>query len=153
MPDDLDAAIRKKLLALLEETFLDAKGYYLDKGAPYLLTLREIDSKTASTEFEGSHETIAGHINHVIVSLKYTQDFINAKDLSHYNWAEGWEAAVTAIQWEAEIAALKDENEELMKLVSGTGNWLEGNKLDLMMGTIAHCAYHLAIIRQHLVTC
>jgi hypothetical protein len=150
MDKDFDAIVSRKTLALLEEDFEKVHGYFLDEKAPFFLTLDGISASGASEEFDKAAETVAGHVDHVVTSLQYVQDFIREGDLSQYVWGKNWGMKLDEAGWEELKLALRREYDKLRDLVKGQADWLDKNRLDVMMGTIAHCAYHLAIVRQHL---
>ena len=150
MENEENSIITKKVLALLEESFVHVYGYYLSKDTSFFSTLNRIDYLKASEIFPNAKETIAGHINHVILSLQYTQDYLNAKDTSQYEWDKNWNMNVDASQWKELNMKLNNEYEQVRTFVRNIENWMDGAYLDVMIGAIAHCAYHLAIIRQHI---
>lgn len=59
----------KALYPLLDETFDDVKGYYLDKGTSLFETLADITAAEASIPVGGKCATLAAQVKHVAFYL------------------------------------------------------------------------------------
>jgi len=150
MPNDIDPIIAPKILVLLTEAFENVRGYFLSPNTTFFETLETLDHIKASRTMRDSDETIVGHIKHVILALRYSQDFLIGKDVSQYDWKASWSDAVDSEGWSSLKDELRAEYARICEFVRNRDGWTVGNNLDVMIGTIAHCAYHLAIIRQNL---
>ena len=150
MTQEVNAIIQKKMIILLEEAFENVHGYFLSKNTSILETLKSINSNVASRLFENGKETIVGHVKHTLLALKYSQDYLKKNDLSKYEWNKDWKDTVNDNEWTVLINELNLEYCAIKLFMEGIHNMIEGNNLDIIVGSIAHCAYHLAIIRQHI---
>ncbi len=148
METDFKDSMIRKMLGLLEETFIKPIGFYLEKETSYNATLEKIDCALASKINPATNESIAGHVFHVILSLRYLQDYIASKDTSQYDWGKDWNARVNAEQWESLQRDLLAEYGRMKAFIQSFGAWFEGQNMEILMGSIAHCALHLGMIRQ-----
>jgi hypothetical protein len=137
---------------LLRETFEGARPgegtQYLDRDAGIFSTLSGLTAEQASRP-NGKHPSIASHVRHMIFHLRVGYEWVNG-DQSRRDWKASFlPQSVTAVEWRAlieEFGSVRDEYLRTMKGLSPEKFAEEGAG----MGTIAHLAYHLGAIRQHL---
>lgn len=139
---------------VLEETFLDVKGIYLDRKTSLFETLADITAAEASIPVGGKCATLAAQVKHVAFYLDFTDASVRDPSLPPADWGEIWRtvSAVTPDEWDAIRAELRTSYDRILKLMDDTPDW---NNVDVIAGTagvIAHCAYHLGEIRQALCT-
>ena len=63
------AVFAGELLNLLEETYKQHRGYYLDKGTSLFATLEQIGWQEASVPIGNTCATLAAYVEHVIFYL------------------------------------------------------------------------------------
>ena len=141
--------IRKQILELLEETFERSNGIYLDKNTSLFETIDNIPYDKVGKSFHGIPETIAGHVNHVIFFIVVLQEYITGKRTGKTDWNESWKIKeVSEEKWEEIKTTLKKEYEKLKIFVEEIDQWKDEDYLGGSIAIIAHCSFHLGIIRQ-----
>ena len=149
-PDTLKQGLR----LVLEETFLDVQGIYLDRKTSLFETLADITAAEASIPVGGKCATLAAQVKHVAFYLDFTDASVRDPDLPRADWGEIWRtiSAVTPDEWDAIRTDLRTSYDRILRLMDDTPDW---NDVDIIAGTagvIAHSAYHLGEIRQALCT-
>jgi hypothetical protein len=142
----------KQVEELLRETFdggLPGEGtQYLDRDSGIVKTLALFTAEQASRPIDG-HPTVAGQARHLLFHLRASIDWINGKR-EKLDWKGSFlPAAMDAAEWAALPARLQQAREELLQLLRDMPHErlvTEGAG----MGIIAHLAYHLGSLRQHL---
>jgi hypothetical protein len=141
--------IKKQIIEILEETFERSHGIYLDKKTSLLETIDSIPFEKVGKNFYGIPETIAGHINHVIFYIVVLKEYITGKRTGKTDWNESWKVIdVTEEEWEGLKNRLQEEYASLKNLVEDIDQWENEDYLGGSIAIIAHCAFHLGIIRQ-----
>ncbi|MEM7111441.1 MAG: hypothetical protein AAF614_03355 [Chloroflexota bacterium] len=143
----------KALLALLEETFESANGYYLDGGDTLFETLAEISAAEASIPVGGKCATLAAQVRHTSLYLDVIETAVRTQAFPQVDWNDIWQNVreVTPDEWEAAKAELRTNYERVVELIKNTSVW-PWQAMGGAMGVIAHSAYHLGEIRQALCT-
>lgn len=137
------------ILTLLDETFDDVHGAYLDKGTSLFETLATISAAEASIPVSATCASIAAQTEHVRFYLDVLEKYATGQNPGKVDWGEIWRTieAVTPEQWEASKARLRTSYQRIVEVVKGSTWEIEG-AMDGAIAVIAHTAYHLGEIRQ-----
>jgi hypothetical protein len=142
------------LYALLDETFDDVHGYYLDKGTSMFETLATISAAEASIPVGGRCATLAAQVKHVAFYLDVLENSVRTQQFEPQDWGKIWRetSAVMPDEWEATKVSLRDSYDRIKALVHDTPEWSSDFVIGGAIAMIAHTAYHLGEIRQALCT-
>ena len=141
------------LFALLDETFENHHGIFLDKNTSLLQTLETVSAEEASIPVGGKCASLAAQVEHVNFYLEVLERYIFQNDTSRVDWGEIWQTVekVTPEEWEASKGKLESTYRRIDKALHENKTWNE----DVIGGALAivvHTAYHLGEIRQALCT-
>ena len=142
----------KALHMLLNETFDNVQGFFLDKGTSLFETLATISAEEASIPVGGKCATLAAQVKHVAFYLDVVDRNVRSGQYERVDWDETWRttSAVTPAEWEQIKAELRASYERIKKLVDDTPAWKDEATISGAIATIVHSAYHLGEIRQAL---
>lgn len=142
----------KALLILLDETFDNVQGYYLDKNTSLFETLAEITADEASVTVGGKCATLAAQVKHVAFYLDVLEKSILDLDFPKADWEEVWRTVdkVSAKEWEFLREELRTNYNNLLNLIKSAPEWTGEDEICSMVAVVAHTAYHLGEIRQAL---
>jgi hypothetical protein len=142
------------LYALLDETFDNVLGIYLDKGTSLFETLAGISAAEASIPVGGKCATLAAQVKHIAFYLDVVDKTVRDPNYPKVDWGEIWRetGAVTAVEWDEIQTDLRQSYDRLKLLISETDEWSSERHIGGAIGAIAHTAYHLGEIRQALCT-
>lgn len=142
----------KALYALLDETFDNVQGYYLDKGTSMFETLATISAEEASVPVGGQCATLAAQVKHVAFYLDVLEKAIRTQRFERQDWGKIWRetSAVTAEEWEALKSSLRQSYNRIKLLIDETSEWSGEQQIGGIIAVIVHTAYHLGEIRQAL---
>ena len=142
------------LYTLLDETFDNVHGYFLDKGTSLFETLATISAEEASAPVGGKCATLAAQVKHVAFYLDVLERNVRTQQYERQDWGKIWRetTAVTPEEWEALKMQLSESYDRLKKLISDTTEWRSEDHLGGAIAAIVHTAYHLGEIRQALCT-
>lgn len=140
------------IYTLLDETFDNAHGHYLDKGTSLFETLATISAEEASTPVGGRCATLAAQVRHVAFYLDVLENGVRTLQFTSQDWGKIWREtnAVTPEEWEALKAGLRQSYDRIKALIGETPDWSNEDRIGGAMAVIAHSAYHLGEIRQAL---
>jgi hypothetical protein len=141
----------KALYALLDETFDNVQGAFLDKGTSMFETLATISAEEASLPVGGKCATLAAQVKHVAFYLDVVDKTVRDPSYPRVDWGEIWRTAssVTPDEWEAIQAELRASYNRILRLIEDTPAW-EEDQIGGAIAVVAHTAYHLGEIRQAL---
>jgi hypothetical protein len=144
----------KALLALLDETFDNVRGYYLDRGTSLFETLAEVSAAEASIPVGGKCATLAAQVKHVAFYLDVAEKSMRNSESHQVDWGDIWRtvSTVTDDEWEATKIELRASYDLILQLVEDTRSWPGETEIGGAIGIVAHTAYHLGEIRQALCT-
>lgn len=144
----------KACLVMLEETFDNVVGIYLDKGTSFFETLAGISAEEASIPVGGKCATLAAQVKHVAFYLDVTWKGANDPNHPPVDWMEIWNTVnvVNEAEWQAIQDELRTNYVQFQELVKSTPAWSSEWEIGGAMAVIAHTAYHLGEIRQALCT-
>lgn len=139
--------------ALLDETFENHHGIYLDKNTGLFTTLEAVSAQEASVPVGGRCASLAAQVAHVTFYLEVLERYVVHHDTSPADWGEVWRTVekVTPEEWEEEKRRLKDAYRRIEKMFRDNKTWNE-DSIGGSMAVVVHTAYHLGEIRQALCT-
>jgi hypothetical protein len=138
------------IIILLEETFFNPQGYYLDRSSGGLMgTLENITAAQASSAFKSGMTTIAGHVFHTDFYLsKVVVQSLRGLEVGKLDWDQSWVLkTVTELEWEELKRTMRETCQTVLELVKARETWDDQPITDAMVG-LAHTAYHVGVIRQ-----
>jgi hypothetical protein len=143
---------KSELFQILNETFEQVQGIYLDRGTSLFETLATISAEEASIPVGGQCATLAAQVEHVRFYLDVLAGHMENKPLDKVDWGEIWRmvSAVTPGQWEATKNRLKDSHRRVCDTLNGFDSWEGENDIAGALAVVVHTAYHLGEIRQAL---
>jgi hypothetical protein len=141
------------LFNLLDETFDNTHGIYLDKDTSLFRTLEAVSANEASIPVGGKCASLAAQVAHVIFYLEVLERYVVYNDNTPADWGEVWRTVekVTAEEWEALKAKLKDTYSRIEKMFRANEVWND-DSIGGSLAIVVHTAYHLGEIRQALCT-
>jgi len=144
----------KALYALLDETFDNVHGYFLDRDTSMFETLATISAEEASVPVGGQCATLAAQIKHVAFYLDVLEKALRTGQFESQDWDKIWRetSGVTPEEWDGLKSSLRESYDRIKTLINGTSEWSNERQIGGAIGTIVHTAYHLGEIRQALCT-
>jgi hypothetical protein len=142
----------KALYTLLDETFDNVHGYFLDQGTSMFETLATISAEEASVPVGGKCATLAAQVKHVAFYLDVLEKSVRTQQYERQDWGKIWRetTAVTPEEWEALKSALRASYNRIKALINDTTEWPSEQQIGGAIAAIVHTAYHLGEIRQAL---
>ncbi len=140
------------LYTLLDETFDNVHGIFLDKGASLFETLATISAAEASIPVGGKCATLAAQVKHIAFYLDVVEKNVRTRQFERVDWGEIWRTtgAVTPDEWEEIKLSLRASYDRTRALIADTHEWPSDFEIIGAMGMVVHTAYHLGEIRQAL---
>ena len=140
-----------ELFDLLDETFEQVQGIYLDKGTSLFETLETISAEQASRPVSAECASIAAQVEHVRFYLQVLERVIQKKPVGKIDWQESWQLEkVTPEEWEALKGRLREAHESVLTVMKSHDSWEGEDDIGGSLAVLAHTAYHLGEIRQAL---
>jgi hypothetical protein len=142
------------LYLLLDETFDNVHGMFLDKGTSMFETLATLSAEEASIPVGGKCATLAAQVKHVAFYLDVLEKGVRTQQFERQDWGKIWRetSAVTPEEWEAITAELRASYDRIKQLIADTTEWPSEREIGGAIAMIVHTAYHLGEIRQALCT-
>ena len=153
MPSPIQAEhFADALYSLLDETFDDVHGYFLDKGTSLFETLATISAEEASVPVGGKCATLAAQVKHVAFYLQVAESNAHAGAFQRVDWGEIWRTvgAVSAAEWDSIQSELRESYDRVKALIHETPEWPDETQVGVAIALVVHTAYHLGEIRQAL---
>jgi hypothetical protein len=146
--------VAKAARVVLDETFDNVRGIFLDKNTSFFETLDTISHEEASVPVGNGCATLAAQVKHTAFYLDVVDQSVRDPDMPRADWGHIWRtvSAVDAEEWEAIKAELRESYNRILTLIDETPAWDDPRVIGGAMGMIAHTAYHLGEIRQALCT-
>ena len=140
-----------ELFDLLDETFEDVQGIYLDKGTSLFETLETISAEQASRPVSEECASIAAQVEHVRFYLEVLERVIQKNPVGKIDWQESWQLKkVTPEEWEALKGGLRKAHKSVLTVLKSHESWEGEDDIGGSLAILAHTAYHLGEIRQAL---
>jgi len=145
-------AFTKALYMLLDETFDNVNGIYLDQGTSLFETLATISAAEASIPVGGNCATLAAQVKHIAFYLDVLEEAVRTQQFSRQDWGKIWRetSTVTPAEWETLQGSLRTSYNRIKTLIAETDEWPSEREIGGAIAMIAHTAYHLGEIRQAL---
>ena len=146
-------AYRQGLFALVNETFEQVHGIFLDRGTSLFETLETISAEEASRPVSPTCASISAQVEHVRFYLEMLARYARGEEVGKIDWQASWQlTSVTAEEWEALKGRLRDEYQKTRTLLEDDKTFENEDSIGGSMAIVAHTAYHLGEIRQALCT-
>ncbi len=142
------------LYTLLDETFDNVHGYFLDQGTSLFETLATISAEEASIPVGGKCATLAAQVKHVAFYLDVLEHNVRTQQYERQDWGKIWRetSAVNAEEWEMIKSQLRSSYDRIKRLIGETTEWPSEAHIGGAIAVVVHTAYHLGEIRQALCT-
>lgn len=142
------------LYTLLDETFDNVHGLFLDEGTSMFETLATISAAEASVPVGGKCATLAAQVKHVAFYLDVLEHNVRTQQYAQQDWGKIWRetGAVTPPEWDTIKEDLRASYNRIKQLIADTSEWPSPWHIGGAIAAIAHTAYHLGEIRQALCT-
>ena len=145
--------LKTNLYSLLDETFRNVHGHYLDKQTSLFETLATISAAEASQPVGGRCATLAAQVNHVRVYIEVLERYMRGEEVGKTDWAASWRVSgVDDEEWESLKQRLDAADERLLAMMKGFPTWDGEDEIGGALAILAHTAYHLGEIRQAFCT-
>lgn len=142
---------KKELFDLLDETFANTQGIYLDRGTALLETLESLSAEQASRPIGSKGATIAAHVEHMCVYLGVLTDCILRKPEIPIDWNASWQLKeADEVSWPAMQQKLRDAYQTTLGVMKDLEVWKGEDDIGASLAILAHTASHLGAIRQAL---
>ena len=140
------------IYGLLDETFDNVQGYFLDKGTSMFETLATVSAEEASIPVGGQCATLAAQVKHVAFYLQVIEEALRTQEFKKQDWDKIWRetSAVSPDEWEAIKSELRERYDRTKTFINETTEWSNERLIGGVIATIVHTAYHLGEIRQAL---
>lgn len=140
-----------QLFEILEETFEQVHGIYLDKGTSLFETLATITAVQASRPVSGNCATLAAQVAHVTFYLDVLERYLRTRESVRADWGEIWRRVkeVSPEEWDDLQTQLRQSYHKVQNLFRQIETW-DGDAISGAMAIVVHTAYHLGEIRQAL---
>ncbi|MDM8527992.1 hypothetical protein QUF58_07225 [Anaerolineales bacterium HSG24] len=145
-------SFKRELFDLLEETFEQVQGIYLDRGTSFFETLDTISAEEASRPVSAKCANIAAQVEHVRFYLQVLlEGSLQKKTIGKIDWEESWQLKkVTPDEWELLKKELREMYQTVLRAMKGLDVWEGEDDIGASLAILAHTAYHLGEIRQAL---
>lgn len=142
----------KALVALLDETFDNVHGFYLDKNTSLFETLAGITAGEASIPVGGKCATLAAQVKHVAFYLDVIEKSVRDPNFPKADWGEVWRTVdrVSPEEWQSIQGELRTNYKRILTLIQNAPAWPDENVIGGAIAIVVHTAYHLGEIRQAL---
>jgi hypothetical protein len=140
------------LLQLLDETFDDVHGFYLDKNTSLFETLAGITADEASIPVGGKCATLAAQVKHIAFYLDVIEKSVRDPNYPKVDWGEIWRTVnrVNPKEWQSIQDELRANYNRTLDLIKSTAVWPGESEIGGVIAVVVHTAYHLGEIRQAL---
>jgi hypothetical protein len=144
----------KALFMLLDETFDNVQGFYLDKNTSLFETLAGITADEASITVGGKCATLAAQVKHVAFYLDVVEKSVRDPNYPKADWGEIWRTVnhVTPEEWQSIQSELRSNYDHILELIKSAPAWPSEAEIGSAIAIVVHTAYHLGEIRQALCT-
>ncbi len=138
---------------LMDETFEQAQGIFLDKGTSLFETLDAISAEEASRPVSATCASIAAQVEHARFYLEVLARYARGEAVGTIDWQASWRlTTVTPEEWDALKGRLREAHREVAAVIGNAATWEDEHAIGGSMAVVAHTAYHLGEIRQALCT-
>jgi hypothetical protein len=150
---NLEEMLTETISRLFDETFVEVKGIYLDRGTSLFETLGTVSAEEASRPVSSTCASIAGQVEHVRFYIEVLVRYMRGEEVGEVDWDGSWYVqAVSAEEWEALVGRLRDAYRSVREVVGGMSYGPGDERFEDALAVVVHTAYHLGEIRQALCT-
>lgn len=144
---------RKGLLFLLDETFDNVHGAFLDPGDSLFPTLAGVSAEQASRVIGGEGgNSIAGQVNHLKFYIDLAMRYMRGENPGRQDWDATWEVReVNDDEWARLKEQLRESQEQLIGMIQVDPPAITEEIVGGAMAMLAHTAFHLGQIRHALL--
>jgi hypothetical protein len=144
--------LKKSIFEVLDETFVEVHGIYLDKGCSLFPTLEGVSAQEASGSVSPDSATLAAQVEHVRFYLDVLDGVIRTKEIVKVDWKEIWRTVnqVTPEEWDEQKRRLRESYDRVMTTLKSIDGWNGEDEIAGALSVLSHTAYHLGGIRQAL---
>jgi hypothetical protein len=141
----------KEIMDLLDETFENVHGMYLDKGTSLFETLATISAEEASQPVSPTCAALSAQVEHVRFYVDLLERSIRGEDAGRQDWGEIWRTVrdVTPEQWADSKSRLMESYKRLLETMKSLP-FDNADQVGGVINVVTHTAYHLGEIRQAL---
>ncbi len=139
---------------LLDETFDQVHGIYLDRGTSLFETLATISAGEASIPVGDRCATLAAQVKHIAFYLDVVVESMQDPNMPPADWDKIWRTVSTVDEkgWAEMREELRVAYDGVKQWISEKSAWESDRQIGEAIAIIAHTAYHLGEIRQALCT-
>jgi len=136
------------LMIVLEETFEQVTGIYLDRGTSLAETLADVTAEEASRPISSRCASLAAQVRHVCYYLDVLAEYTQGRKPSDVDWTISWtQTTATAQEWDALREDLRSAYARTRALFARIADW-DDDAVGGAVAMVVHTAYHLGEIRQ-----
>jgi hypothetical protein len=140
-----------ELFAILDETFEQVGGIYLDRGTSLFETLATVTAAEASLPISRQCASIAAQVNHVRYYLEVLAGYMRNEPPESVDWPRSWQVTVVSPEeWDNLRQGLRDTYQQVRALFESFETWDGDEDISGALAIVVHTAYHLGEIRQGL---
>lgn len=145
--------LKTDLESLLDETFRNVHGHYLDRQTSLFETLATISAAEASRPVGGRCATLAAQVNHARVYIEVLAQYMRGEEPGDTDWDASWQVSgVDDEEWELLKQRLDAAYIDMLATLQGTSTADSEDSISGALAILVHSAYHLGEIRQALCT-
>ncbi|MCS6825106.1 MAG: hypothetical protein NZ553_00690 [Caldilinea sp.] len=113
------------LCGLLNETFNNVQGYFLDRGISLFETPATVSAEEASISIGGKCATLAAQVKHIAFYLDVLEKTVRTQRFGEVDWDKIWRetGAVTPAEWGAIQSELGAGYNRIQDLIADTAEW------------------------------
>ncbi len=139
---------------ILDETFENHHGIFLDKGTSLFQTIAKVNASDASRPVGDKCATLAAQVAHVTFYLNVLERYIRGQEVGKVDWGEIWRtvSVVTPEEWAALNQDLQTTYHRVKEMLQNIDDWNTEAPIGGALAIVVHTAYHLGEIRQALCT-
>jgi hypothetical protein len=142
---------RDALLFVLDETFDNVHGAFLDPNESLFPTLEGISATDASRPVSVGCSSVAAQVNHLNFYFDVAFQYMRRENPGRQDWASSWaKTEVTEEEWTLLKEQLRDRQQTLVELINATTSWDHEEIVGGACAAVAHTAYYLGQIRHSL---
>jgi hypothetical protein len=147
----LSELLTVEILFLLEETFENVHGAYLDQGTSLFETLATISAEEASRPVSVDCASLAAQVEHVWFYLETIMRYMRGEH-PQVDWSEIWRTVreVTPGEWSDSQRRLRETYQRMCTFLTDDVTWKDDDEVGGALELLVHSAYHLGEIRQAL---
>jgi hypothetical protein len=150
-----NALLRDSIDMLLQEAYEgppDPQSTWFVNNDPdggVLGTVRHLTAAQAWFKPDGLAHSVAEHVAHILFSLNHVSKCAACGDRIEADWNSSWDVGpVDEAHWQLLQRQLRESHLRMRMWVHADESFASKESIALLVGAIAHTAYHLGAIRQ-----